>query len=85
MHIRSIPFSQVPEFGYTVGKGKEGAFETWLGNIYKGKDEMMDGFYKEGRFPDDGKKVEIVRIVPRWIDVLSIFATVVTAWQIVSV
>ncbi|KAI8828439.1 hypothetical protein BC829DRAFT_412191 [Chytridium lagenaria] len=88
MYVRTFPLSDLPEYGHAVRSlgenGKMPDFDEWLGKLYREKDELMDGFYKEGKFPDDGKKVVTVGIVPRLTDWLGVMGVVVVAWQIIA-
>ncbi|KAJ3111353.1 hypothetical protein HDU96_005782 [Phlyctochytrium bullatum] len=88
LHVRGFDVADVPLDAKHGGPSATAEFfpspvDDWLSRVFREKDDMMDGFYKTGRFPDDGKRVEVVKVVPRVEDVVAVGATVMVAWQVV--
>ena len=50
MHIKRIPVQEIPL--------AESEVSSWLMNEFSRKDELLDQFYREGSFSDDGSSIE---------------------------
>ncbi|KAJ3095395.1 hypothetical protein HDU97_006998 [Phlyctochytrium planicorne] len=85
LHVRTVSLADVPNPKAGVVEGKGDAFDEWLLGLYREKDTLMDGFYQEGKFPDKGKRVEVVKVVPGLVDVGSLIATLFVAWKVVGI
>lgn len=49
LHWRRFALSSIP-----LAEGQEEAFERWVANCWREKDELLDGFVKNGSFVSDG-------------------------------
>lgn len=49
LHWRRFALSSIP-----LAEGQEEAFERWVANCWREKDELLDGFVRNGSFVSDG-------------------------------